>query len=144
MSLFLVSAQVNYHKLGVQATEFHQHLTALEAVQDHGVSRVGSFCAPEGDCSMLPPRLPASLASLAYRSITPDCLVLHMEFSFVHTCVQISSLYNDTIYTGLTSLGKLTSQTVKNLPAMRETWIGSLGQEDPLEQEMATHSSILA
>ena len=33
---------------------------------------------------------------------------------------------------------------VKNLPAMRETWISSLGQEDPLEKEMAIHSSILA
>ena len=33
---------------------------------------------------------------------------------------------------------------VKNLPAMQETWIQSLGQEDPLEKEMATHSSILA
>ena len=33
---------------------------------------------------------------------------------------------------------------VKNLPAMRETWVRSLGQEDPLGKEMATHSSILA
>ena len=33
---------------------------------------------------------------------------------------------------------------VKHLPAMRETWVQSLGQEDPLEKEMATHSSILA
>ena len=33
---------------------------------------------------------------------------------------------------------------VKNLPAMQETQVPSLGQEDPLEQEMATHSSILA
>ena len=33
---------------------------------------------------------------------------------------------------------------VKNLPAMQETWIRSLGQEDPLEKEMATHYSILA
>ena len=33
---------------------------------------------------------------------------------------------------------------VKNLPAMQETWIRSLGQEDPLEKEMATHSSTLA
>ena len=33
---------------------------------------------------------------------------------------------------------------VKNLPAMQETWVQSLGQEDPLEQEMATHSGILA
>ena len=35
------------------------------------------------------------------------------------------------------------SQTVKNLPAMQETWVGSLGREDPLEKGMATHSSIL-
>ena len=33
---------------------------------------------------------------------------------------------------------------VKNLPAKQETQVPSLGQEDPLEQEMATHSSILA
>ena len=35
-------------------------------------------------------------------------------------------------------------QMVKNLPAMRETQVQSLGREDPLEKEMATHSSILA
>ena len=33
---------------------------------------------------------------------------------------------------------------IKNLPAMQETWVPSLGQEDPLEEEMETHSSILA
>ena len=33
---------------------------------------------------------------------------------------------------------------VKNPPAMKETWVQSLGQEDPLEKEMAAHSSILA
>ena len=32
---------------------------------------------------------------------------------------------------------------VRNLPAMQETWVGSLGQEDPLEEGMATHSSTL-
>ena len=39
------------------------------------------------------------------------------------------------------------AQTVKNLPAMQETlepWVQSPGREDPLEEEMATHSSILA
>ena len=36
------------------------------------------------------------------------------------------------------------AQMVKNLPAMRETWVRSLGWEDPLEKGMATHSSILA
>ena len=38
----------------------------------------------------------------------------------------------------------LVAQLVKNLPAMRETWVQSLGWEDPLEKGMATHSSILA
>ena len=38
----------------------------------------------------------------------------------------------------------LVAQTVKNLPVMQEAWVQSLGQEDPLEKEMATHSSILA
>ena len=36
------------------------------------------------------------------------------------------------------------AQRVERLPAMRETWVRSLGQEDPLEKEMATRSSILA
>ena len=38
----------------------------------------------------------------------------------------------------------LVAQTVKNLPAMQETWVPSRGQEDPLEKGMATLSSILA
>ena len=36
------------------------------------------------------------------------------------------------------------AQTVKDLPAMPESWVRSLGQEDPLEEGMATHTSILA
>ena len=36
------------------------------------------------------------------------------------------------------------AQTVKNLPTMQETWVRSLGWEDPLEEGTATHSSILA
>ena len=38
----------------------------------------------------------------------------------------------------------LVAQLVENLPAMRETWVRSLGWEDPLEKGKATHSSILA
>ena len=38
----------------------------------------------------------------------------------------------------------LVAQTVKHLPTMQETWVRSLGQEDLLEKEMATHSSTLA
>ena len=39
---------------------------------------------------------------------------------------------------------RVLAQRVKHLPAKQETWVRSLGQEDPLEKEMATHSSILA
>ena len=42
------------------------------------------------------------------------------------------------------SWASLVAQLVKNLPAMRETWVRSLGWEDPLEEGQATHSSILA
>ena len=42
------------------------------------------------------------------------------------------------------SWASLEAQLVKNLPAMQETWIRSLGWEDPLEKGTATHSSILA
>ena len=38
----------------------------------------------------------------------------------------------------------IVAQRLKRLPAMRETWVRSLGREDPLEKEVATHSSILA
>ena len=42
------------------------------------------------------------------------------------------------------SWASLVAQLVTNLPAMQETWVRSLGWEDPLEKGMATHSSILA
>ena len=41
-------------------------------------------------------------------------------------------------------LASLVAQRLKRLPPMRETWVRSLGQEDPLEKVMATHSSVLA
>ena len=41
-------------------------------------------------------------------------------------------------------MNSLVAHRIKHLPAMRETSVQSLGQEDPLEKEMATHSSILA
>ena len=44
----------------------------------------------------------------------------------------------------LTTLSLAMAQTVKNVLAMRETRVPSLGREDPLEEEMATHSSVLA
>ena len=44
----------------------------------------------------------------------------------------------------LNYLASLVAQMVKRLPAMQETWVQSLCWEDPLEKEMATHSSTLA
>ena len=38
----------------------------------------------------------------------------------------------------------LVAQSIKNVPAVLETWVRFLGREDPLEKEMATHSSVLA
>ena len=42
------------------------------------------------------------------------------------------------------ALDFLVAQRLKHLPAMWETWVPSLGWEDPLEKEMATHSNIIA
>ena len=44
----------------------------------------------------------------------------------------------------MTCGASLVAHIVKNPPPMQETWVQSLGWEDPLEKEMATHSSILA
>ena len=49
---------------------------------------------------------------------------------------------HDVVRKGLT-WASLVAQTVKNPPAMKETWVQSLGWKDPLEKRMATHSSIL-
>ena len=57
---------------------------------------------------------------------------------FSHTKAVIWSLVS------LSIRASLVAQIVKNLPAMKETWVSSLVWEDPLEKGMATYSSILA
>ena len=55
------------------------------------------------------------------------------------------ALFHSFLYLSTIPLwASLVAQMVKNLPAMWETWVQSLGWEDPLEEDMATHSSILA
>ena len=56
----------------------------------------------------------------------------------------MGSCYSIDISFQLYKLTSLVAQTVKHLPTMRETRVPSLGREDLLEKEMATHSSILA
>ena len=69
------------------------------------------------------------------------------HFCYLHTLV-ISSLENcgsaGFYKISNTSGDSLVAQMVKRLPAMWETQVRSLGREDPLEKEMATHSSTLA
>ena len=55
-----------------------------------------------------------------------------------------SSLYMYLYFLTASKGASPVAQTLKNLPTMQEAWIQSLGQEDPLEKGMATHSSILA
>ena len=67
-------------------------------------------------------------------------------YLFFLTFVSRSSDVLDVIYIRSIPQGQvsLLAQLVKNLPAMRETWVQSLGWKDPLEKGKATHSSILA
>ena len=67
-------------------------------------------------------------------------MVLSFNVSFQNCCFKLV----DKCYTVINNQASLVAQMVKNLPAMLETLVRSLGWEDPLEKEMATHSSILA
>ena len=66
-------------------------------------------------------------------------------WAIVHGVAKSRTRLRDFTSTSTESQGaSLVAQLVKNLPAMQETWVQSLGWEDPLEKEMAIHSSILA
>ena len=57
----------------------------------------------------------------------------------------LDATYLEIIASLMTIIGaSLVAQKIKHLPTMWETWVRSLGQEDPLEKEMATHSNIRA
>ena len=66
--------------------------------------------------------------------------ILHKNFIFLRFLKNWGCL----VICGLPFGASLVSQRLKRLPAMQETWVRSLGWEDPLEKEMATHPSILA
>ena len=71
-------------------------------------------------------------------------MTLHPS-DFPPTAVAVYSLSLSFMYGFIYLLvASLVAQRVKRLPAMRETWVQSLGWEDPLQKEMATHSSTLA
>ena len=80
-----------------------------------------------------------------------SCHTEHSDINVFHHCrifYRIALLYRVFGRLSETYMGwggaSLVAQRLKRLPAMQETWVRSLGWEDPLEKEMATHSSILA
>ena len=69
-------------------------------------------------------------------------MVLALKFKSVDRCLDPLSILNDYSIRWATRTS-LVAQMVKNLPAVQETWVQSLSQEDTLEKKMAIHSSIL-
>ena len=64
---------------------------------------------------------------------------------FLHSFWEVKTLMcNNSVFCKMLSASNTMPQRLKYLPAMKKTWVRSLGQEDPLEKETATHSSILA
>ena len=80
------------------------------------------------------------------RKISDDLIYIGLTLCTMRNSIWLSSLFTfqcSVMY--FTYFGaSLVAQMVKRLPAVRETGVRSLGQEDPLEKEMATHSSVLA
>ena len=65
------------------------------------------------------------------------------DFIFWGSKITADGDYSHEIKRHLLLVASLVAQRVKRLPAVRETWVRSLGQEEPLEKEMTTHSSTL-
>ena len=80
------------------------------------------------------------------RSLGAVSCVFHILSSFVLTAGSGCSLVAARlqVFFSFLSEASTVAQIVKNLPAMQETWAQLLGQEDPLDKGMATHSSICA
>ena len=76
--------------------------------------------------------------------------VKHRLLLYVKLTWTPKTMWTPVLESGVSSLfseqleASLVAQRFKHLPPMRETWVQSLGWDDPLEKEMATHSSILA
>ena len=73
-----------------------------------------------------------------------NTLMNYIRHLFICTLRLYNLLCDLVLGFGYCFVASLVAQTVKNLPAMQEPQVQSLGQEDPLEKGMATHSSILA
>ena len=74
----------------------------------------------------------------------PFFFFLNYSLCFLNLHLNIYTNWNFMLVLHILYLGFPGGSAVKNLPAIQETWVQSLGQEDPLEKGMALHSSILA
>ena len=77
-----------------------------------------------------------------YGKITDFCTLIFYPAALLDSFINLNNLLNN-IFDGVYRVSIwafLVAQRLKHLPAMQETWVRSLGQEDPLEKEMATHS----
>ena len=95
--------------------------------------RLGCFISPFLLVRPVLPDINILMAKIT-KSKETVCVVWHMN----------SGLRESSVWIQVRSYAFLVAQTVKSLPAMQETWFQPLGQQDPLEKGMATHSSILA
>ena len=86
--------------------------------------------------------LPAGFTAL-WKANNIPCVSDHIQVLFIHK-VSLGAGLLSYVSLFLNPGTSLIAQPVKNLPAVQETPVRSLGREDPLEEEIATHSSILA
>ena len=92
-------------------------------------------------------RAPPSSPLYLPKALPPKSITLGVGISTLRT--QQSNIFFKTMYKVWIDMyhiyirASLVTQKVKNLPAVQETWVQSLGQEDPLEKRMATHSNII-
>ena len=90
----------------------------------------------------MPLRIEIAIISLNQIYFLSGCLE-KAEEPEIHWIIEKAWEFQKNTYFCFTG-ASLVAQMIKHLPAMRETWVRSLGLEDALEKEMATHSSILA
>ena len=99
----------------------------------------------EHACTFIPPMIVLGLLSkiilINLCLFLCQCLIVLVVIAFILFFFFLATQHAGFCFPNRVSL---VAQTVKNLPAMQETWVQSLGWEDPLEEVMATHSSILA
>ena len=101
------------------------------------LSKAGPVCGVYG--------FPEHVLESKHLSLSPGLFISRITLSKLLTSINIhSSQRGDNIKIIGLYWASLVAQMVKNMPAMQESQVQSLGQEDPLEKGMATHSSILA